>query len=57
MGNTIIFENGVKHDFTEEEMYVLRSLINNINEICFIASEEYVEALTNLKLLFLDHLD
>ena len=50
--NTIRFENGIQHTFSEDEIYILKSLLED-------ASEDVGEkdALDNLKNLFLEHLD
>ena len=50
--NTIRFENGIQHTFSEDEIYILKSLLGD-------ASEDVGEkdALDNLKNLFLEHLD
>jgi hypothetical protein len=50
--NKIVFENGIGHTFTEEEIIVIKRLLHSAE-----VDEEYQEALENLKSLFLEHLD
>jgi hypothetical protein len=51
--NTMYFENGIKHEFTEYEIKVIKYSIQE-----FVPSNDNEkEALEHLKSLFLEHLD
>ena len=49
--NTIRFENGIQHTFSEDEIYILKTLLAEAKDI------GKKDALDNLKNLFLEHLD
>lgn len=50
--NRMVFENGIGHTFTDEEIIVLKRLLSSAK-----VDEEYQEALEHLQSLFLEHLD
>lgn len=50
--NTIVFENGIGHTFTEKELIIIKRLLHSAK-----VDEEYQDALENLQNLFLEHLD
>ncbi|HEL0115740.1 MULTISPECIES: hypothetical protein [Lactobacillales] len=49
--NTIRFENGIQHTFSEDEIYILKRLLDGAKDV------GNKDALDNLKNLFLEHLD
>ena len=49
--NTIRFENGIQHTFSEDEIYILKCLLEEAKDF------GKKDALDNLKNLFLEHLD
>ena len=59
--NKIIFVNGVEHDFTNAEIYVLKMALKNFNDcdLLFRSIKESVlnDALEQLRSLFLENLD
>lgn len=61
MNSKIYLENGIVHEFTKDEIKVLRIAVDDFNEcslpICSEKREnEYLKALETLKALF-EHLD
>lgn len=50
--NTMYFENGIEHAFTEKELIIIKRLLHSAK-----VEQEYQEALENLKSLFLEYLD
>ena len=53
MKNVMYFENGIEHEFTNDEMNLLKKAIHNLDE----KEIENTKELENLKSLFLEHLD
>lgn len=50
--NTMIFENGIEHTFTEKELIIIKRLLRDAK-----VDEEYQKELDNLRSLFLEYLD
>lgn len=62
MKNVMYFENGIKHEFTADEMKLLCIAVRGLDfstiPLCDEEREkEYNKAVENLKSLFLEHLD
>lgn len=59
--NKIIFENGISHELTDDEIKILKIAIKGFNWCDVICSEEREKQLKiayeNLTSLFIDHLD
>ena len=59
--NKIIFENGISHILTDDEIKILKLALKSFNWCDVICSEEREKQLNNayenLSSLFLDHLD
>lgn len=57
MKNIIYFENGIKHELLEDEIKLIYTLLINYGENAIEKYNINVNALTNLKSLFCEHLD
>lgn len=61
MKNKVVFENGIEHEFTKDELKLLRMALENFNWADVLCSEvreaELRQSMNNLVSLFCEHLD